>query len=191
MNRNDKLLKARNLERNNPDDNTNRTDMDVVMDETSVPRATNTQESNALSDIPLSDTEVLMDCWKPILQTLMQQFLEFDNEGYDIKSVLYDIVQNSKMRYINCKQVFLFGLEFTESPSALNWTERSVNSWKGPVMPKTFAELDKIPLERPYNFLMSLDKDSIDKEVSILGVEAHMFWELPKVREMFNELCKR
>ena len=60
------------------------------MDETSVPRATNTQESNALSDIPLSDTELLMDCWKPILQTLMQQFLEFDNEGYDIKSVLYD-----------------------------------------------------------------------------------------------------
>ena len=191
VNRNDKLLKARNLERNNPDDNTNRTDMDVVMDETSVPRATNTQESNALSDIPLSDTELLMDCWKPILQTLMQQFLEFDNEGYDIKSVLYDIVQNSKMRYISCKKIFLFGLEFTESPSALNWTERSVNSWKGPVMPKTFDELDKIPLERSYNFLMSLDKDSIDKEVSILGVEAHMFWEQETVRNNFNAFCKK
>ena len=191
MNRNDKLLKARNLERNNPDDNTNRTDMDVVMDETSVPRATNTQENNALSDIPLSDTEVLMDCWKPVIQTLMQQFLEFDNEGYDIKSVLYDIVQNSKMRYINCKQVFLFGLDFTESPSALNWTERSVNSWKGPVMPNTFAELDKIPLERPYNFLMSLDKDSIDKEVDVLGVEAHMFWEQENVRNDFNTFCKK
>jgi len=38
---------------------------------------------------------------------------------------------------------------------------------------------------------MSLDKESIDKEVGILGIEAHMFWELPKVREMFNELCKR
>ena len=38
---------------------------------------------------------------------------------------------------------------------------------------------------------MSLDKESIDKEVEILGIEAHMFWELPKVREMFNELCKK
>ena len=77
VNRNDKLLKARNLERNNPDDNTNRTDMDVVMDESSAPRATNTQENNALSEIPLSFTEVLMDSWKPILQALMQQFIEF------------------------------------------------------------------------------------------------------------------
>ena len=24
-----------------------------------------------------------------------------------------------------------------------------------------------------------------------MGIEAHMFWELPKVREMFNELCKK
>ena len=49
------------------------------------PRATNTQENNALSEIPLSFTEVLMDSWKPILQTLMQQFIEFDNEGFDIQ----------------------------------------------------------------------------------------------------------
>ena len=38
---------------------------------------------------------------------------------------------------------------------------------------------------------MSLDKESIDKEVGILGVEAHIFWELPKVREIFNGLCKK
>ena len=55
----------------------------------------------------------------------------------------------------------------------------------------TFEELEKIPLDKKYNFLMSLDKESIDKEVDILGIEAHMFWELPKVREMFNELCKK
>ena len=95
------------------------------------------------------------------------------------------------MRYINCKQVFLFGLDFTESPSTLNWTERSVNSWKGTVIPQTFAELDKIPLERSYKFLMLLDKDSIDKEVSILGIEAHMFWEQETVRNDFNAFCKK
>ena len=36
-----------------------------------------------------------------------------------------------------------------------------------------------------------MDKESIDKEVGLLGIEAHMFWELPQVREMFNELCKK
>ena len=95
------------------------------------------------------------------------------------------------MRDINCKQVLLFGLDFTESPSALNWTERSVNSWKGTVIQETFAELEKIPLDRAYNFLMSLDKDSIDKEVSILGIEAHMFWEQETVRNDFNAFCKK
>ena len=38
---------------------------------------------------------------------------------------------------------------------------------------------------------MALDKNSIDKEIVRLGVEAHMFWELPKVREALNELCKK
>ena len=38
---------------------------------------------------------------------------------------------------------------------------------------------------------MSLDKDSIDKEVEILGIEAHMFWELPKVRDALNDQCKK
>ena len=39
MNRNDNLREARKLEQSNPDDNTNRTDMDVVMDDTTVPGA--------------------------------------------------------------------------------------------------------------------------------------------------------
>ena len=40
---------------------------------------------------------------------------------------------------------------------------------------------------------MSLDKKSIDKEIVRLGVEAHMFWELPKVRDALNDLglCKK
>ena len=191
VNRNDNLRAARKLERDTPDDNTNRTDMDVVMDDNSVPRALSAQGSTSLPDLTLSYTEVLMNNWKPMIQTLMQQFAEFDNEGYDIKAVLYDIVQNSKMRYLNCKEVFLFGLEFTESPSALNWTERSVSNWKGIVLPETFEELERIPLDKPYNFLMSMDKESIDKEVNILGIEAHMFWEQENVRNDFNNFCKQ
>ena len=99
MNRNDNLREARRLERSNPDDNTNRTYMDVVMDDTSVPGALSAQGSSSLTDLILSYTEVLMNNWKPIIQTIMQQFSEFDNAGYDIRLVLYDIVQNSKARY--------------------------------------------------------------------------------------------
>ena len=38
---------------------------------------------------------------------------------------------------------------------------------------------------------MSLDKESIDKEISRRGVEALMFWELPKVESARNELCQQ
>ena len=79
------------------------------------------------------------------------------------------------MRFNLCNEVFLFGLKFTDAPSASNWTVRSVESYDATVLPKTFEELEQIPLDRPYNFLMSLDKNSIDKEIVRLGVEAHMF----------------
>ena len=58
-------------------------------------------------------------------------------------------------------------------------------------LPKTFEELDQISLDRPYNFLMSLDRSSIDKQIDRLGVEAHMFWGIPKVSAAFNDLCKK
>ena len=38
---------------------------------------------------------------------------------------------------------------------------------------------------------MSLDKESIDKEISKLGVEALIFWELPKVESALNDLCQQ
>ena len=38
---------------------------------------------------------------------------------------------------------------------------------------------------------MSLDKDSINIEISRLGVEALMFWELPKVENALNEMCQK
>ena len=85
----------------------------------------------------------------------------------------------------------MFGLKFTEAPSASNWTERSVDNWVGILLPKTFEELEQIPLNQKYNFLMLLDKESFDKEVVRIGIEAHMFWELPKVRDALNDLCKK
>ena len=87
VNRNDNLREARRLERSNPDDNTNRTYMDVFMDDTTVPEALSAQGSSSLTDLILSYTEVLMNNWKPIIQTIMQQFAEFDNAGYDIRLV--------------------------------------------------------------------------------------------------------
>ena len=67
------------------------------MEETVVPRALSAQESTSLVDLILSPAEVQMNTWKPIAQNIMQQFADFDNEGYNIKTCLYDIVQNSKM----------------------------------------------------------------------------------------------
>ena len=69
--------------------------------------------------------------------------------------------------------------------------EHSVNNWESIVLPQTFEELEQVPLNRPYNFLMSLDKDSIDKEGARIGTGVHMFWELPKVRDALNDLCKK
>ena len=70
VNKNDNLLRSRKIEQNKPDDSTNRTDMDVVMEETTVPRALSAQESPSLIDLTLSPTEVLMYNWKPLFRTL-------------------------------------------------------------------------------------------------------------------------
>ena len=98
---------------------------------------------------------------------------------------------NSKLRLSQCKEVFLFGLQFTKSTSATNWITRSVENFATLPLPETFEELQKVPLNRSYYFLMCLDKNSIDKEISRLGVEARMFWELPKVENALHSMCKR
>ena len=38
---------------------------------------------------------------------------------------------------------------------------------------------------------MSLDRNSINKEIERLGIEALMFWELPKVNDALNEICQK
>ena len=49
-------------------------------------------------------------------------------------------------------RVLLFGLKVTEAPSASNWMERSIDNYESMMLPKTFKELEQIPLDQPYNF---------------------------------------
>ena len=76
-------------------------------------------------------------------------------------------------------------------PSIADWTGRSIDSYPAFELPKTFEELQNIPLDKHYNFLMSLDRNSINKEIQRLGFEALMFWELPKVNDALNEICQK
>ena len=108
-----------------------------------------------------------------------------------MSKLFFDILQNSKLRYMQNKEIYLFELEFTENASAGNWTSRSVENFKTIVLPKNFEELQNVPLDKPYNFLMSLDTSSIDKKISILGIEALMFWELPKVDLALSNMCRK
>ena len=85
----------------------------------------------------------------------------------------------------------LFGLEFTENASASNWGSRSVENLKTHILPKSFKELQKVLLNKTCNFLMALDESSIDKEISSLGVEAFMFWELPKNDLVLNNMRQK
>ena len=55
------------------------------------------------------------------------------------------------------------------------------------VLPKSFEEVQKVPLNKPYNFLTSLDKNSIDKEISILGIEAEMVFNEANTKKPSNE----
>ena len=91
-------------------------------------------------------------------------------------------MQNSKIRFNLCTKVFLFGLRYDEAPSASYWAIRSIENYLTVPLPTNFKELKKIPLDKTYNFLMSLVKNSIDKVIERVVVEALMFWELPKSR---------
>ena len=132
-----------------------------------------------------------MDNWKPVATKIMQKFQDFDNEGVDVSKCLFDVVQNSKLRFLTCREIFLFGLNFTDSSSATYWASRTIQNYPTIPLSATFEELLKVPMDKPYNFLMSLDKDSINKEISRLGVETLMFWELPKVENALHEMCQK
>ena len=161
------------------------------MQESVLPGVSETLGSSSLVDLILTRTEIQMDTWKPVVTKIMQEFQGFDNEGFDVSKCLFEVVQNSKLRFVNCREMFLFGLKFTDSPSTVEWASRFVQNYVTLPLPTTFEELQKVPLGASYNFLMSLDKESIDKEIMRLGVEALMFWELPKVKRALNDLCQK
>ena len=62
---------------------------------------------------------------KQMQQKILQEFQDFDNEGFDVTKCLFDVVQNSKLRLMMSREIFLFGLEFTDQPSVANWLGRS------------------------------------------------------------------
>ena len=99
VNRNENLNMHRHIEYPTPDITPNPVDTDVIMDDALVQRALSPQGSSSLLDLILLPAEIQMDTWKPNVQTVMHQFQEFDNEGYDINNVAFDVVQNSKARF--------------------------------------------------------------------------------------------
>ena len=121
VNINNNLLNQRDIELHTNDVTTNRVDTDVVMEDMLVPIVTGQLGSISLTDLILSPAEIQMDTWKPDANNIMQQFRDFDNEGFDVSKCLFDVLQNSKLRFMNCREVFLFGLKFSEDTSAANW----------------------------------------------------------------------
>ena len=143
VNINNNLLGCRDIEISNDDSTTSRIDTDVVMQESALPRVSETLGSSSLVNLILSKAEIQMDNWKPVATKIMQEFQDFDNEGFDVSKCLFDVVQNSKLRFMTCREIFLFGLNFTDSPSAANWASRSIQNYPTIPLPKTFAEIVK------------------------------------------------
>ena len=74
--------------------------------------------SSSLTGLILSSAEIQMDNWKPEGKKIMQQFQDYDNEGSDVSKCLFDILQNSKLRFMACQEMYLFGLKYTDANSA-------------------------------------------------------------------------
>ena len=73
INKNENLLRSRNIEQSKQDDSSDHPYMDVVMEETIVPRALSAQESTSLVELILSPAKIQMSTWKPIAQNIMRQ----------------------------------------------------------------------------------------------------------------------
>ena len=141
VNINENLRGQRNIEITTTDSNVHRSNTHVVMQETVLPSVTGQIGSSSLTDLPVTRAENQMDTWKPLASTIMQQFQDYDNDGFDMSRCLFDVVQNSKLRFMTCPEVFLFGLKFTDSNSASEWALRSIDNYAMLNLPETFEEL--------------------------------------------------
>ena len=71
----------RNIGISNIDSMTSRIDTDVVMQESLLPRDSETLGSSSLVDLIFTRAENQMDTWKPDGTKIMQDFQGFDNES--------------------------------------------------------------------------------------------------------------
>ena len=104
ININDNLLGQRNIEIGTDALDTSRGDTDVIMEETLVPIVTDRIGSTSLNDLVLSIAENQIPSWSPDIKGTMQQFQEYENEGYNISRCLFDVEQNSKLRFMTCSE---------------------------------------------------------------------------------------
>ena len=62
------------------------------MQETVLPSVTGQKGISSLTDLPVSLAENQMDTWKPGASTIMQQFQDYDNKGFDKSKCLFNTV---------------------------------------------------------------------------------------------------
>ena len=74
VNINSNLLGRRDIDISNDDLTTSRIDTDVVMQESSLPRVSETLESSFLVNLILSKAETQMDNWKPVATKSCKNF---------------------------------------------------------------------------------------------------------------------
>ena len=58
--------------------------MDIVMEESLLPQVLHQLESSFLADFILSPAEIQMNSWKLDATKIMQQFQDYDNEGFNV-----------------------------------------------------------------------------------------------------------
>ena len=84
-----KRIFLRNIDVSNIDSTTSRIDTDVVMQESLLPRVSETLGSSSLVDLIFTRAENQMDTWKPDGTKIMQEFQGFDNEDFDVTKCLF------------------------------------------------------------------------------------------------------
>jgi len=80
------------------------------MQKSLLPWVSETFGSSSLEDLILTRAENQTD-GKQMQQKIMQEFQDFDNEGFDVTKCLFDVVQNSKLCLVTSREVLIFGGE--------------------------------------------------------------------------------
>ena len=79
----------KNIDVSNIDSATSRIDTDVVMQESLLPKVSETLGSSFLVNRILTRAENQMDTWKQDGTKIMQEFQGFDNEDFDVMKCLF------------------------------------------------------------------------------------------------------